>query len=147
MFFNTYSKKHQEYVLPNLEIISMLNALKEKGYKLGIFTGKSSKSLEISLHSLDLEDLFDCKLTGDDVTKPKPHPEGIRKVLNLLGSNSDETIFLGDSDADIISGKQAGVYTIGVHWLPNIQTAQFSVQPDIVFEDISEFLNYFPDSI
>ena len=143
LYFTTYLEKHDESVIPNPEITSMLNILKENGYKLGIVTGKSSKSLEISLKFLEIEKLFDCKITGDDVTKPKPDPEGINKLLTILNINNGEAIFLGDSDADVLAGQKANVYTIGVQWLPNIQTSQFSIPPDDILKDINGFMKYF----
>ncbi|WLR57436.1 HAD-IA family hydrolase [Mesobacillus subterraneus] len=71
---------------------------------------------------------------------PKPHPEGINKALEELGVSNIEAIFLGDSDADILAGKQANVHTIGVHWLSNHQTIEFSIQPDEVYSSINDFL-------
>ena len=41
-----------------------------------------------------MEGLFDVIITGDDVNKPKPHPEGLLKALSLLGvENSECTIY------------------------------------------------------
>jgi pyrophosphatase PpaX len=102
-------------------------------------TGKARRSLDISLDCLGLKNFFDVIVTGDDVEHPKPHPEGINKVLKNLNVSHKEAVFLGDSDADIMAGKQANVHTIGVHWLPNYHTIEFSVQPDEVYSNINEF--------
>ncbi|MCS0543683.1 hypothetical protein NXY55_27300, partial [Aeromonas veronii] len=51
-----------------------------------------------------------------------------------------DAIFLGDSDADILAGKEANVHTIGVHWLSNYQTLEFSVQPDEKLSNVNEFI-------
>ena len=90
-----------------------------------------------------MNDLFDVIVTGDDVDIPKPHPEGINKALAQLNIESSEAIFLGDSDADILAGKQANVHTIGVQWLPNFQSLEFSVQPNQIFNSINEFIQSF----
>lgn len=55
--------------------------------------------------------------------------------------DKQEAMFVGDSDADIIAGKEAGIYTVGAHWLPNIQTQELSVEPDAVFTDVQSFLD------
>jgi pyrophosphatase PpaX len=104
-------------------------------------TGKARRSLDISLECLGLDNYFDVIVTGDDVEFPKPHPEGINKALEQLGVSNKVAIFLGDSDADILAGKQANVHTLGVHWLPNYQTIEFSIQPDEVFSNIDEFFS------
>jgi pyrophosphatase PpaX len=140
LFYEKYSDKHQELVLENEAINDLLLFLKSEGYKLGIVTGKAYRSLIISLQHLKMDHLFDVIITGDDVVKPKPHPEGIHKALKQLQIKKSEAIFLGDSDADILAGKQAGVQTIGVHWLPNFQTPEFRVEPDQKFSSVNEFL-------
>ncbi|MEH7238014.1 HAD family hydrolase [Bacillus sp. JJ1562] len=143
LYYEKYSEKHQDLVLENKEINDLLLLLKREGYKLGIVTGKASRSLLISLDCLNMNDIFDVIITGDDVTIPKPHPEGINKALAQLNIKNTDAIFLGDSDADILAGKQANVHTIGVQWLPNYQTLEFSVQPDQKLSKVNEFIRAF----
>jgi pyrophosphatase PpaX len=145
LYYEKYNEKHQELVLDNEEINDLLLLLKKEGYKLGIVTGKARRSLLISLECLNMNDLFDVIITGDDVTKPKPHKEGVDKALAQLNIKNTDAIFLGDSDADILAGKQANVHTIGVQWLPNYQTLEFSVQPDRNFSNVKEFIQSIPN--
>ncbi|MFJ7826729.1 HAD family hydrolase [Psychrobacillus sp. NPDC096623] len=140
LYYEKYIEKHRELVIDNEEINHLLYRLKREGYKLGIVTGKAERSLVISLECLNMNELFDVIITGDDVYIPKPHPEGVNKALELLNVKNTEAVFLGDSDADILAGKQANVHTIGVHWLPNYQTLEFSVQPDQMFGSVNEFI-------
>lgn len=140
LYYEKYLEKHHELVQDNEEINNLLLLLKREGYKLGIVTGKASRSLLISLECLNMNDLFDVIITGDDVDIPKPHPEGVKKALAQLNIKNTEAIFLGDSDSDILAGKQSNVHTIGVQWLPNYQTLQFSAQPDQMFSSISGFI-------
>lgn len=143
MYFNTYSEEHSKYVQFNEGINSMLSALKKEGLKLAIVTGKSQRSLDISLKQLGMENQFDYKISGDDVSEPKPDPEGILKILSHFEQKKHHAIFLGDSDADIQAGLRAEVLTIGVQWLPNIQTSQFSDQPDEIYEQVDQFMKDF----
>jgi pyrophosphatase PpaX len=146
LYYEIYRDRHENIVPKNEEINTLLRELKSRGYKLGIVTGKARRSLDISLECLELNNIFDVIVTGDDVEFPKPHPEGVNKALEELGVSNTEAIFLGDSDADILAGKQANVHTIGVHWLPNFQTIDFSIQPDEVHSNINEFLPSLPDA-
>ena len=138
-FYKRYEEKHHETNYKNDEINDLLQYLKNEGYKLGIVTGKGTRSLNISLKYLNMENLFDVVITGDDVKKPKPHPEGVYKALEQLGVLSNEAIFLGDSEADIQAGIHARVFTIGVQWLPNYQTADFKLQPNLIFNKVTKF--------
>ncbi|WML50486.1 HAD family hydrolase [Neobacillus sp. PS3-34] len=143
LYYEKYDEKHRSVVQNNVEINNLLQNLKRNGYKLGIVTGKARRSLDISLKCLNMNNFFDVIVTGDDVNIPKPHPEGINKALALLNITNSEALFIGDSDADIQAGKQANVHTIGVQWLPNYQTLEFSVQPNQIFSSISEFIRCF----
>ncbi|WP_230126432.1 HAD family hydrolase [Bacillus sp. CECT 9360] len=141
LFYKKYLESHS-LVKQNEEMDELLQLLKDEGIKLGIVTGKSRRSLDISLQALKLEGFFDVMITGDDVVSPKPDPEGVNKALTRLGIQKDEAIFIGDSDADIHAGLQANVYTIGVQWLPEYQTAEFTVQPNFTFTSIADFIKY-----
>ncbi|QED49971.1 HAD family hydrolase [Cytobacillus dafuensis] len=139
LYYKRYSQYHDQLVAKNNEVDDLLRYLKEQGIKLGIVTGKAKRSLDISLKALQMESFFDAMITGDDVINPKPHPEGVIKALSLLGVERDEAIFIGDSDADILAGVQANVYTVGVQWLPEYQTLNFTVEPNSVFTCVAEF--------
>ncbi|SFB07525.1 pyrophosphatase PpaX [Lentibacillus halodurans] len=142
LFYKSYQENHQQLVQVNNEINDMLKYLSGRGFKLGIVTGKAKRSLDISLKALHMDDSFEVMITGDDVKKPKPHPEGINRALSVLNAGSPEAMFVGDSDADIDAGNRANVRTIGVQWLPNYQTAQFTSKPDALFKDVSDFIKY-----
>lgn len=53
-------------------------------------------------------------VTCEDVTKTKPDPEGILKLLDELQVNPDEIIVLGDHAADMQAAQAAGVHAIGI---------------------------------
>lgn len=145
LYYEVYRERHENIVQNNDDINTLLKLLKTNGYKLGIVTGKARRSLDISLDCLGLNYFFDVIITGDDVEFPKPHPEGIYKALEYLDVLPNEAVFLGDSDADIMAGKQANVLTIGVHWLPNYQTIDFNVKPDEVYSSINELIESFSE--
>lgn len=52
--------------------------------------------------------------TCEDVTKTKPDPEGILRLMDELGVTPDETIVLGDHPVDMFASRSAGVKSIGI---------------------------------
>jgi len=140
LYYTKYMEAHTHFVEQNQEIQNLLVYLKKKGLKLGTVTGKARRSLDISLRALQMENFFDTIITGDDVTKPKPDPEGVLKALTLLDILPQEALFIGDSDADIQAGIEAHVLTFGVHWLPTYQPLEFTVTPNSSYNTISEFI-------
>jgi HAD superfamily hydrolase (TIGR01549 family) len=138
-YYQIYQEGHNE-IPSTYEIEKLLQYLKAKNIKIGVITGKSRKAYQISVESLSLSHYFDIVITGDDVLKPKPDPEGIYTALAFLAAAKEEAVFIGDSNGDIIAGKSAGVRTYGVQWLSTSQSTHFEAAPDLVFDHINPFL-------
>jgi phosphoglycolate phosphatase len=56
-----------------------------------------------------LDRLFDIIVCALDVSNPKPDPEGVFKILEMLGVEKDRTIYIGDSVVDEIVAYRAGI--------------------------------------
>ncbi|SDJ10353.1 NUDIX hydrolase N-terminal domain-containing protein [Salimicrobium halophilum] len=140
-YYDIYDREHEDFVPKNREVIEMLHYLKNSGMNLGIITGKARRSLDLSLEKLNMNDIFDVTIAGDEVEEPKPFPESVEKALDFLGASTEETLFLGDSGADIGAGKAAGVSTALVSWLPEYTGASSKVEPTYKFESLIGFLH------
>ncbi|HLR64258.1 MAG TPA: HAD family hydrolase [Pseudogracilibacillus sp.] len=140
MYYDIYEKEHDHFVKADDHIIQLLEALKRKGYRLGIITSKGRRSLHISLEKLNMLNYFDDMIAYEDVSKPKPDPEGIVKLMKKYSASPNETLFFGDSDADIEAGLAAGVCTIGVSWFLSQASGQFKHKPDQSFSRIDQCL-------
>ncbi|WP_328803692.1 NUDIX hydrolase N-terminal domain-containing protein [Paenibacillus puerhi] len=140
-YYQLYKEGHTNQIQQSADILMMLKYIKSHNLKIGVITGKSRTAFQISSESLNLSHFFDVVISGDDVQKPKPRPEGIRTALKILGLDSDEAVFIGDSNADIMAGKSAGLRTFAVQWLSIFQSVSFEVQPDLVFTKVDQFLH------
>ncbi|SDX67240.1 HAD family hydrolase [Paenibacillus sp. CF384] len=138
-YYSFYEKGHDHNVPNEQELVDLLQHLKEQGVKIGVITGKSRRAFAISSEALQLQQFFDVTITGDDVDKPKPDPEGIHKALHILGVDSSNAIFVGDSNADILAGKAAGLRTYGVRWLSTYQSSVYDILPDGLFNSVAQF--------
>jgi phosphoglycolate phosphatase len=58
------------------------------------------KSLPLVLNNLGLADLFDLTISAYDVTRPKPHPECLEKILAHFQVPPDEALYIGDAVLD-----------------------------------------------
>jgi len=79
--------------------IELLNGLKAEGYALGIVTGKSREAWAMTFGHSKLAP-FDAVVTDDDVTHPKPHPEGLLAALQIMDVEPSHAIYIGDSVFD-----------------------------------------------
>lgn len=146
-YHDYYWTNHDQWVERSQEIEDLLAWIRKKGLKLAIMTGKGRKSLDLSLKALEMTDWFDMTVTGDEVEKPKPDPEGIHKILKELNTLPEKAIFIGDSNSDIIAGKRAGIETIGVQWLSTFQSPKFDTEPDHVFTNVEGLKNLLKERV
>lgn len=93
----------------------LLDQLLRRGSRVGILTRNTR---EIALHTLGmigLKEYFNPDaILGRDEAEPKPHPEGIAKLLYAWESAPDEAVMVGDYLFDLQVGRAAGTATIHV---------------------------------
>ncbi|CAM4212907.1 HAD superfamily hydrolase (TIGR01549 family) [Paenibacillus endophyticus] len=138
-FLTDYEQHHDELVERSSAIAELLRTLREAGFGLALFTGKSRRTLDISLEKLRWETEFDHIITGDDVEKRKPSAEGIHRILDKLGWSREHTIFVGDSNDDMLAGQEAGMRTFAAQWMSIVQDKHYLVEPERIFSDIGAF--------
>lgn len=91
----------------------ILERLKASGLRLGICTASRGESFR-PLERAGLLELFDEVVTARDVTRRKPDPEGILLCMERMGVSAHETVYIGDTVADIRASHAAGLYAVGV---------------------------------
>ena len=135
-------EKHDELVEEYEAVYETVEALHKHGYKLAIVTTKRVSTAKMGLKLTGLDKFFDVLVGIDDVEKVKPDPEPLLKALNQLGSTPERAIMVGDSQYDILGGKNTGTKTAGVAW--SIKGREFieSYKPDVLLETMSDLLTY-----
>ena len=76
--------------------------------------GSASKNAETILDKLQIMDLFDAIIDGNQVTHSKPDPEVFLKGSSALGLNPDECVVFEDALAGIEAAKAGGMYSVGI---------------------------------
>ena len=76
---------------------------------------------------------------GNSFAQKKPDPVGLHKLMEDLQVSARETVIVGDSDTDILTGKNAGVLTCGVTYGFGAQTLE-KASPDVTIDDMRELL-------
>lgn len=89
--------------------LSTLKELKKMGLKAGIVTNGCRKYVEEIINRFCLGKYIDAIVARDDVSNPKPDPEHLLRVLEILNVPVEEAIFVGDHWIDALCAKKAGV--------------------------------------
>ena len=87
--------------------------------KLGCLTAVVSNKDDIAVKKLSDEyfpNMFDISLGRRDGIPRKPAPDSVNEVLSLLHVNTCDAIYIGDSEVDIETAKNAYMDSIIVTW-------------------------------
>ena len=104
--------KHDEMVtvLPN--VVKMLDYLKENGYDIGVVSNKREYLVRHGLRLCGIDQYFEVVICREQMTNPKPDPEGLMIGCQMLGRTYDDFIYCGDAAGDIIAAKRMGAYSL-----------------------------------
>jgi len=94
---------------------NFLKILKEKDIKLGIATSNSRELAETCLIALDIIDLFDVIITGDDIEYGKPSPEIYLKAASQMNVAPEKCLIFEDIPNGIQAGINAKMRTCAVY--------------------------------
>lgn len=92
----------------------LLSRLKTCEVKIGVVTNSIRLTAETMLRHAGLLDFLDILVTNQDVSEPKPSPEGYLFAMKKLQVQPDNTIVIEDGDYGIQAAKAAGCNTIKV---------------------------------
>lgn len=110
-----YEQNCLVYTKPYPFVLEGLEYLKKSGAKMAVFSNKQHESTVKIVNEL-FPDLFDIVLGGQNGFAHKPSPDGALYIAEQLGAKPDEIAFIGDSDVDMTTAKNAGMHPIGVSW-------------------------------
>jgi len=146
--FEDILKRHDDLRIESLVrlrlydgVAELLPILRRVGVRIAAVTSSNHHSVN-ALDSLGVKKYFDVVVTAQHVKNPKPHPEGIEKVLDYLAIPATEAVMVGDTITDVIAGKRAGLAkTIAVtHGFGRLEELR-DAGADHLVEDIPSILD------
>jgi pyrophosphatase PpaX len=149
MPYEEFKTHFQEVLWQSFENPSLFPGVQEilegahrAGARIGLVTSSSRNVVERALESMRVASYFTAIVTANDIINHKPHPEPVLLALRLVGSQPAESIFIGDSTADILAGHAAGTDTAlfypPVHHKFYELDALTATRPHFVFGDYAE---------
>ncbi len=97
-------------------IVETLLKLREMDIKVTIFSNKPHETAIKVSDALFPEGCIDICYGARKGVALKPDPQGVYEILEKLGITPEECLYIGDTGTDMMTGKGAGLYTIGVLW-------------------------------
>ncbi|MER7335060.1 MULTISPECIES: HAD-IA family hydrolase [unclassified Micromonospora] len=131
-------------VTPVDGVAELLGTLRRRGIGLAVATGRSGVRARDLLGRLDLLPLVDHVVGSDEVPRPKPAPDIVRRALRLLGAGPAEALMVGDAPSDLLSARAAGVVAVAALWGESDEEALRAAGPDVVLTRLDELLRLCP---
>mgnify|MGYP001553691266 CR=1 FL=1 len=115
------AKMDHTEILPGID--ELLQYLKSNNIPYSL--GSASKNARLILQTLNLNDLFDAIVDGNDVSTAKPDPEVFLIAAEKLGKQPEECIVVEDAQAGIQAANSAGMTSIGIGDAKILKEANF----------------------
>jgi len=82
--------------------------------KMAVLSNKPVNPSRAIVEAFGLADFFLHIYGGNSFSTKKPDPHGAQTILRETKTRPDETLMIGDSSVDVITGRNAGLWTCGV---------------------------------
>lgn len=115
LFREFYALHSQDNTKPYEGISELLNNLRASGVKIAVVSNKFDQAVKYLCRDY-FEDMIDIAVGESENIPKKPAPDSVLSVLRLLDVEKEEGIYVGDSEVDIMTARNAGVKSVGVTW-------------------------------
>lgn len=96
-------------------ILDLLRALKEEGYRVAVVSNKIDSAVrELSAHFFG--ELMPVSVGERPGAERKPAPDSVFTALEELGMPKETAAYVGDSEVDLATARNAGLPCFSVNW-------------------------------
>src|ERR1700676_3996247 len=116
---------------------SLANSTNGVCRQMAVLSNKPVNPSRDIVQALGLGDFFVRIYGGNSFTTKKPDPLGVRTILQETGIAADQALIIGDSSIDVLTGRNAGLWTCGAHYGLAPHSLE-EVPPDVLIESPRE---------
>lgn len=114
--FTAYYAKHcADATKPYEGIVPLLHALRASGIHTAVVSNKADFAVQ-ELVNTYFDRCFDAAIGEHSGIRKKPAPDMVYEVISALQMKPSDAIYIGDSDVDLATAKNAGLPCISVEW-------------------------------
>ena len=118
---------HRRYLFPG--VATLLNAFRRRGIRVGILSDKIPYFGELELKLSGLAPLVEYANFKTDARPYKPAPDGLIDVLETMGVDPGDAMYVGDGPQDIACARSVGATSVAALWATIDQEAILAEQP------------------
>lgn len=141
-FYNREYDKNVSYLTKPFDgVPEMLAGLKTLGIDTAVISNKPDFAA-VNVVKLFLGELVDIAHGGREGIPLKPAPDGVFEIMEEAGVTADECIYVGDTGTDMETGKNSGIFSIGVLWGFRKEDELLENGADMIVSHPLEILDY-----
>ena len=110
-----YREHYHDGTIPYDGILPFLHKMKMYGFRMAIVSNKADPMVQL-LRTLYFDKLIPVAVGELDGVPRKPAPDMVRIAMERLGCTEEHTVYIGDSEVDIETAKNAGLPCLSVGW-------------------------------
>ena len=115
-YYKDYYGRHAQIKTgPYPGIVELLHTLKERGVKLAVVSNKPDESVK-DLCQAYFPGVFPVAVGDRAQWRKKPALDSVLAAMEALGADKERTVYVGDSEVDLATAKNAGLPCILVTW-------------------------------
>ncbi|TGG91561.1 phosphoglycolate phosphatase [Natronospirillum operosum] len=119
-----------------------LTRLRAAGLHLACLTNKPWPFTLPILHHLDIADCFATVICGDQIHKPKPHPESLTLACERLEVSIEEAMMVGDSVNDLAPAQELNMPRVAVTYGYHQGEDLTRFRPDLLADDFTAVVSF-----
>lgn len=117
--FASFKSYYVEHCMDNTGLYpgigETLKELKARGYHMAIVSNKLQAGVT-ELHESFFKDTIEVAIGERPDVRRKPEPDMVHLAMKELGATTDDSVYIGDSEVDVATGRGAGLPCISVLW-------------------------------
>jgi beta-phosphoglucomutase family hydrolase len=95
-------------------LVRLLNVLKKGNFKLGLVSSAPRENIDLVLNELNLAEIFDCIVFGQEVSESKPSPQIYLLAAKKLEVTPNDCVVIEDSPLGVKAAKTAGMKCLAI---------------------------------
>ena len=124
------------------ESLAAIHGANGLGRSMAVLSNKPAHPSRAIVQALGLGQFFPHVCGGDSFPTKKPNPEGARALLKENKTQPQDALIVGDSSVDVLTGRNAGMWTCGVTYGFAPHTL-CEAPPDVVLDSPHELMELF----
>lgn len=115
-FYRAYYDAHARIKTgPYPGIPRLLRILREQGVQIAVVSNKPDEAVK-QLAEYYFPGLFPVAIGQRPGFETKPSPDSVFEAMRLLGAEPERSVYVGDSEVDVATAKNAGLPCVTVTW-------------------------------